>query len=37
MAEFICEYGDEPGWETWLTFLQERLILPRCEEPFSAT
>lgn len=25
VAEFILKYGDDPGWETWLAFLRERL------------
>jgi hypothetical protein len=32
MAEFIREYGDDPGWEAWLIFLQERLDLPLHDE-----
>ena len=33
MAEFIREYGDDPGWEAWLIFLQDRLDIPGCDEP----
>jgi len=36
MAEFIREYGDEPGWEAWLIFLRERLLLPGCDDTFRA-
>lgn len=25
MADFIREYGDDPGWEAWLMFLKDRL------------
>jgi len=28
MAEFIRECGDDPGWDAWLMFLQERLGIP---------
>lgn len=32
MADFIREYGDDPGWEAWMAFLLERLNLLGCEE-----
>lgn len=32
MAEFIREYGDDPGWEAWLAFLGERLNISDYEE-----
>lgn len=35
MAEFIREYGDDPGWETWLMFLNERLPGQYCEESLA--
>ena len=35
MAEFIREYGDDPGWEAWLTFLQERLEIPAYDDTYG--
>ncbi len=32
MADFIREYGDDPGWETWMAFLGQRLNLLGYEE-----
>ncbi|SHO50036.1 hypothetical protein [Desulfopila aestuarii] len=37
MAEFIREYGDDPGWEAWLVFLQDRLEIPGYEESFAVS
>lgn len=33
IAEFMDEHGSEPGWETWLLFLQERLNISGYWEP----
>ena len=32
MAEFIREFGDDPGWDAWLAFLGDRLNIPGFEE-----
>jgi len=37
MAEFIREYGDDPGWEAWLVFLQDRLEIPGYDESFAVS